>query len=68
MTRTGGAKGARPGQQIDVTPSLQTPGGLYLADCQTCARDSDVLTSGSADIRLLGPQAALLDQAVSGFL
>src|SRR5579883_1989351 len=68
MSRNGEAKGIRPGQQIDVTPNLQTAGGLYLADCQTCARNSDNFTADSADIRLLGPQAALLDQAASGFI
>jgi|SRR5579884_137543 len=68
MTSNGQAKGVRPGQQIDVTPNLQTASGLYLVDCQTCPRSSDVFTSGSADIRLLGPQDALLDRASSGFM
>ncbi len=68
MASNGQAKGVRPGQQIDVTPNLQTASGLYLADCQSCARSSDVFTSGSADIRLLGPQDALLDRASSGFM
>lgn len=67
MTRAGG-KGVRPGQQIDVTPNLQTASGLYLADCQTCARNSDAFASGSAIIRLLGPDAAVLDRADSGFM
>ncbi len=68
MTWDGGAKGVRPGQQIDVTPSLKTASGLYLIDCRTCARDSDLFTSVTADIRLLDLQAASLDRAASGFL
>ncbi len=68
MTSNGQAEGVRPGQRIDVTPNLQTASGLYLVDCQTCPRSSDVFTSSSADIRLLGPEDALLDRASSGFM
>jgi hypothetical protein len=68
LTVDGGTKGVRPRQDIDVTPNLQTAGGLYLADCRACARNSDVYTPTNADIRLLGPEAASLDHASSGFL
>jgi len=59
--------GARPGDEVDVTPHLRLPSGLYLANCTTrragAYRDDD----RSAEMILRGPTADPLDRAVSGF-
>ncbi len=54
-------------EEIYVTPSLQAPGGLYLVNCATGERGAESLTSGSAEICLLGGGGKVLDRATSGF-
>jgi hypothetical protein len=68
MVVEGAAHGVPPGTDVEVTPRLQTPAGLYLVNCRTADPRSDHFTSGSADICLLGPDAAPLDRAASGFM
>jgi hypothetical protein len=63
-----GADGVRPGDEVCVTPTLQTPGGLVLVSCQTSDRGRDRFVSGHADIRLVGAAGKTLGVAESGFL
>jgi hypothetical protein len=61
-------KTVRPGDDVSVTPTMRTPAGLYLVNCETCERSADIFTSGHADIRLANAQGATLALDQSGFL
>jgi hypothetical protein len=54
-------------EEVQVTPTLRTPDGLYLVNCETGERGGEAFVSGSAAIRLLGAGAKVLDEATSGF-
>ncbi len=52
-------------QRLSVTPTINNPLGLFLADCtvQKVVR----VENCSADIRFVSPQGKIADRAISGF-
>ncbi len=58
---------AGPGDEVDATPHLQLPSGLYLANCTTRAETAAIDQARTASILLVGPDGAPLDRVVSGF-
>lgn len=58
----------RPGQDIFVTPTMKTPGGLYLVNCEKTQRGEEYFTSGHADIRLVSAGGDTLAREQSSFL
>ena len=59
--------GARPGQEVAVTPSVGTPGGLELIDCRVADPADEEGRMAEADVRLTGP-GGVADRTASSFL
>ena len=59
--------GARPGDDVDVTPMLRLASGLYLANCTWKARAGSAEQPRTAAIALVSPLGVPLDRASSGF-
>jgi hypothetical protein len=60
--------GARPGDEVNVTPTLKQATGLYLANCSARPKGAYAVEERSAEIILHDPDGAVLDRANSGFL
>jgi hypothetical protein len=56
------------GDDVYVTPRMQTPAGLYLVNCQQSRSDNDDFISGHADIRLADSGGVALAREQSGFM
>jgi hypothetical protein len=57
-----------PGDEVYVTPTLRTPAGLYVVNCEQSPGGSDDFVSGHADIRLANTRGDVLAREESGFL
>ena len=55
------------GDEVDATPHLTLPSGLYRANCVSRRRDAEQERGQTAAIALKSPAGAALDRAVSGF-
>ena len=60
--------GARPGEEVNVTPTLKQASGLYLANCRARPKGAYTDEERSAEIVLHGPDGTILDRANSVFL
>src|SRR5262249_30823052 len=64
--RHSGSAGVASGQEVQVTPSLRTAGGLELVNCEARVNGGDP-AGASADIHLLDPDGGGADRTTSGF-
>jgi hypothetical protein len=62
------AEELHPGDDVYVTPSLRTPSGLYLVNCEQSQRGNDDFVSGHADIHLTNTGGDVLARQQSGFM
>ena len=63
-----GKAGVRPGADVAVTPTLRTPAGTYLVNCQSCERGREDFTSMESEILLFNARGETLCKEKTGLM